>query len=88
MACVVLRDRWATYAHRIYGEANTDAIRNAAGYLAHSVAVCDDGETVRVGLCATDDAGLARLRGDVPYFDGGVEWLYSVTAGELPGSGE
>jgi hypothetical protein len=84
MGCVCIRDRFGDIHATKRDTATPQDIWDAAGYLAHGVVGCDADEMVAVGLCATDDPGLARLRGGVPFAEGGIEWLRTLPAGDLP----
>lgn len=75
--CLVIRDRFGdVHAVRIW-RAEPEDIEREARALAGNVA-CDDGETIKVGLCCLSDPGAARLADGREYSEGGIEWLYEL----------
>jgi hypothetical protein len=83
MGCVVIMDQFGdVHATQAPEPCTPEAIEEEALDLAESLAF-NGRETVKVGLCAHNDPGAARLLTHKAYEDGGVEWLYDISVYQL-----
>lgn len=81
---ICIKDRFGdVHAARVTGAATPEAIEMSAREIAETLAVCDDDEHIKVGLCQQRDPGAARLADGKDYGDGGIEWLYETQVSKL-----
>lgn len=73
---VVIEDRNRDrYAARLDGEYVGATIDARALEIATTIAICDPGERIRVGIVRARDAGAARLMPDERDGNGGIVWF-------------